>query len=152
MCQYRMGEMRGQKYNDGDIERGLQALAECGGNAAAASRKTKIPARTLRDWKANLFADEFAEVRREKRTGFIDDVWAVAQEAVKQVKAERGEASAKEAALIAGIFIDKALVMGGEPDTISETRVKDVRSELDRKLREAVDAEPESGVSEEPDG
>ena len=40
---------QGSKYTDEDIERGLQALAETGGNAAKASRACQIPARTLRD-------------------------------------------------------------------------------------------------------
>ena len=142
---------RGQPYSPEDVERGIQALAEHGGNAAAASRQTGIPATTLRGWKTQ-FVDEFVEVRREKRTDFIDEVWAAAKEAVKQAKDKLKEATAKEAAIIAGIFIDKALVMGGEPDTISETRVRDVRSEIERKLCEAVDDSPEEGVSEEPHG
>jgi len=142
---------RGRARSPEEIERGLQALAEHGGNAEAASRDTGIPATTLRGWKTQ-FVDEFVEVRREKRTDFIDEVWETAKEAVKQVKAKIKEASAKEAAIIAGIFIDKALVMGGEPDTIGEMRVSEHRSDVERKLREAVEASPEGDVPQEPDG
>jgi hypothetical protein len=111
---------RGQKYSPEDIERGLEALAEHGGNAAAASRVTGIPATTLRGWKTKEFADEFVEVRREKRSGLIEKVWQAAEEALKQVLEKMSKASAKDAAVIMGILVDKGLLLGGEPTEITE--------------------------------
>ncbi len=116
---------RGQKYGDEDTERGLQALAEAGGNAAKASRACGIPPRTLRDWKNGSFADEFAELRREKRGGLIDKVWAGAEKALDLllVALEPGEdgkskVKARELAVIMGILTDKGLLLGGEPTEI----------------------------------
>ena len=111
---------RGKKYAPEDIERGLEALAEHGGNAAAACRATGIPARTLRDWKTGKFADEFAEVRREKRSGLIEKVWEAAGKALDQVLKKMEKANPKDAAVILGILVDKGLLLGGEPTEISE--------------------------------
>lgn len=141
--------MRGKKRSPEDIERGLQALAEAGGNAEAASKATGIPATTLRGWKA-LYPNEFVELRREKRTGLIDDVWAAAREALKQLKAKLPMMKGEKVAVAFGILVDKALVMGGEPDTISETKVSDARSKLlaaiEREM-ENSEAVPEEEIS-----
>ena len=147
---YRSKEiMRGRKRPPDDIERGLQALAETGGNAEAASRKTSIPATTLRGWKT-LYSDDFVELRREKRTGLIDDVWGAAREALKQLKAKLPNMKGDKVAVAFGILVDKALVMGGEPDTISETKVSDARSKLlaaiEREM-ENSEADPETEIA-----
>ena len=120
-----------------DIERGLVALAVSGGNAEAASRATGIPANTLRYWKGK-FADEFVDLRREKRSDLIEEVWAAASEALQQLRAKMATTKAKDAAVILGILVDKALVMGGEPSEISETKISDVRNSLESKLRQAT--------------
>lgn len=134
---------RGKKYPDEDVERGLQALAENGGNAEAASRATDIPANTLRGWKNN-FVDEFVELRREKRIPLIDRIWEAAGKALDQTLAKLPEASAKEAGVIMAILVDKALLMGGEPTDISEVRGADARSSLMASIeREMEDPEPE---------
>lgn len=144
---------QGSKYTDEDIERGLQALAESGGNATAASKACGIPERTLRDWKRTKFADEFAEVRREKRTDFISAVWETAKDALQQVKDKLKDTTAKEAAVITGIMIDKALLLGGEPTEITEQRAKPMIylpeiDELDMEAEPGASGEvsPEPGV------
>jgi len=118
---------QGSKYTDEDIERGLQALAETGGNAAKASRACRIPARTLRDWKTQSFAEEFAELRREKRSGFIDKVWAGAERAMDLLleamqpaedEEEKPKISPRELATVMGILTEKGLLLGGEPTAI----------------------------------
>ena len=116
----------------------MEALAECGGNAEAASRATGIPATTLRGWKTKDFADEFAELRREKRTDLITKVWQAAEKALEQAVNGLARTKGKEAAVMFGIFVDKGLVLGGEPSAISETKVSHVRSSLESKLRQAV--------------
>ena len=143
---------QGSKYTDEDRERGLQALAEAGGNAEVASKACGIPARTLRDWKANEFADEFAELRREKRGDLIAEVWGTAAEALGILRRKLKGMKGKDLAITFGILTDKALVMGGEPDTIGEMRVREHRSDLERKLREAVEPSAEGDVPQEPDG
>lgn len=109
---------RGQKYGDEEIERGLQALAENGGNAARASLACGIPERTLRGWKVNEFADEFAELRREKRGAFIDQVWAAARMALDLLTAKLPKMKGRELATAFGILTDKGLLLGGEPTGI----------------------------------
>lgn len=136
--------MRGKKRSLEDIERGLEALAESGGNATAASKTTGIPRTTLIGWKAEHF-DEFDDLRREKRTDLIDDVWAAAREALKELKGKFPSMQGNHLAVAFGILIDKALVMGGEPDTISETKISDSpRGKLMAAIeREVEEPEPE---------
>ena len=112
---------RGQKYGDEDTERGLQALAEAGGNAAKASRACGIPPRTLRYWKNGSFADEFAELRREKRGDFIDRVWEAAVKALDLAFANLPTMKGKDQFIAFGILTDKGLLLGGEPTEILKT-------------------------------
>jgi len=119
-----MQEMtRGKKRSPEDIERGLEALAESGGNAEEASRKTGLPANTLREWKLQ-FGDEFGELRREKRSDLITKVWVAAEKALDTAVEKLAEMSGKDAAVSFGIFTDKGLLMGGEPTGINENREK----------------------------
>jgi len=114
---------RGKKRSPEDIEIGLQALAETGGNAEEASRKTGIPANTLREWKLQ-FGDEFGELRREKRSDLIEDVWAAAAEALGFLRKKLRRMKGKDLAVTYGILTDKALLLGGEPTGINENREK----------------------------
>jgi uncharacterized protein YbjT (DUF2867 family) len=107
---------RGKKRSPEEVERGLAALAEHGSSEGAA-RATGIPASTLRTWKLQQ-PDEFDELRREKRSGLVGQVWEAAGEALKQVLSKVGEASPKDAAVIFGIVVDKGLLLGGEPTEI----------------------------------
>lgn len=133
---------RGKKYSLEDMERGLAALA-VNGSSEAASELTGIPASTLRTWKLQQ-PDEFDELRREKRIPLIDQVWEAAEKALKQTLDKMDSASAKEAAVILGILVDKALLMGGEPTEISKVKGGDARSSLMASIeREMEGPEPE---------
>jgi hypothetical protein len=112
--------MRGQKYGDEDIERGLQALAEAGGNAARASLACGIPERTLRGWKINQFADEFAELRREKRTDLISKVWDAAELALDLLLKKLPRMEGRYLTTAFGVLAEKGLLLGGEIKGISE--------------------------------
>jgi len=105
---------RGKKYSDEDLERGLQALLEHSGNAAAASRACGIPARTLSDWKTSEFAGEFAELRRQKHEGFIEKVWRVADKALDELIKKLPDMPGKDIAITVGILADKGLAAAGE--------------------------------------
>jgi len=139
--------MRGKKRSPEDIERGLEALAESGGNATIASESCGIPARTLRGWKGGAFAEEFAELRREKRTDLIGDVWEAAREALAQLRSKLPTMKGKDVAVTFGILTDKALILGGEPTQITETKRGDAAS----RLLEAIEREMEdpNAASEE---
>lgn len=115
---------RGKPYSPEDVERGIEALAESGGNATAASKATGIPRTTLIGWKQANF-DEFDELRREKRSGLIDKVWAGAEKALDLLltRLEPDEDGvcpihSKHLATIFGILTDKGLLLGGEPTEI----------------------------------
>ncbi|HUW94563.1 MAG TPA: hypothetical protein VMW58_02150 [Anaerolineae bacterium] len=105
---------QGSRYTDEDIERGLQALVETGGNAAEASRRTEIPATTLRGWKATKFRDEFVEVRREKRSSLIDEVWKAAQEAVNALRIKIPRMGVNDLLRTFSAMSDKGLAISGE--------------------------------------
>ena len=66
---------------------------------------------------------------------------------MKELKNKFAGMKGQQLAVTFGILIDKALVMGGEPDTISETKVSDTRS----KLLAAIEREVEDPESE-PEG
>lgn len=108
---------RGKKYSAEDVERGLAALA-VNGSSEIASEQTGIPASTLRTWKLRQ-PDEFDELRREKRTPLIEELWAGARDAIARIRDQIKEASAKDAAVILGILVEKALLAGGEPTEIT---------------------------------
>ena len=105
---------QGSKYTDEDMERGYVALVEAGGNASAASRVCDIPATTLRGWKNNHFHDDFAEVRREKRSSLIDEVWHAAQEVVNQLRAKIPKMGVNDLLRTFTTLTDKGLAISGE--------------------------------------
>ena len=108
----------GKRYSPEEIEVGLQALAESGGNASCAAEKTGIPRGTLRYWAANSFADEFASIRQEKRQSLIEKVWAGAEKALDHLLKELPKMKGNHLAIAFGILTDKGLLLGGEPTEI----------------------------------
>jgi transposase-like protein len=110
---------RGRPWPPEDVERGLLALAEAGDNAEEASRMSQIPANTLREWKSR-YNDEFVELRREKRSDLIEDLWSAAREALRELRGNLSRMKGRELGIVLGILIDKALVMGGEPTEITK--------------------------------
>lgn len=105
---------QGSKYTDEELEKGFAALVEAGGNASAASRACGIPAQTLRDWKTTHFHDEFVEVRREKRSSLIDEVWHAAQEVVNQLRAKIPSMGVNDLLRTFTTLTDKGLAISGE--------------------------------------
>ena len=132
--------MRGKRYSPEDIERGLQALAETPDSPTAAAKATGIPRTTLIGWKKEHF-DEFDALRREKRADLIGEVWAAAGEALAALRTQFPRMKGRDLAVTLGILIDKALILGGEPSEITETKTGDATDRLLAALeREVADS------------
>lgn len=73
---------RGQKYDNETKEKALAMLAT-DNNVAEIAKQIGIPERTLRDWKKEKEDDEeFAELRRKKKTEFVNKSWEVIEKAL----------------------------------------------------------------------
>jgi transposase-like protein len=105
---------RQRRYTDEDAIQALAVLAEQGGNVAATSRATGIPEQTLRDWRdGNVYVPPPEVVAKRKRAQA--ETWDDLQSAgVARALEKLSSASARDAAVIAGIAADKAAQLRGE--------------------------------------
>ena len=113
---------RQTRYTDAEAAAALAVLEENKGNVAATSRATGIPEQTIREWRngsVRILPPELVAEERARRAAS----WEMAQDlAVDRVIAKVGEASPYQAAIIAGIATEKALLLRGEATSITETR------------------------------
>lgn len=110
-------ESRQRRYTDADVAEALAILAEHGGNAAAASRTTGIPEATIKDWRNGVVSAPPPEAVAAKRAERAAR-WDALQEAgVAQALTQLPNASARDAAVVAGIAVDKAALLRGESTT-----------------------------------
>lgn len=130
------------------------------GNSVDASKVCGIPDKTIRDWtRETWWADYMGEARKEKNdeldAAFTEILHKAVGEAkdriengdevldVKSGSRERRKVSARDATLVAAVFIDKRAILRGEP-----TRISKNISEKDRLKELARDLEDVVGVSE----
>jgi predicted transcriptional regulator len=148
--------MRGQKITPEIVER-IKALYAETENIRQTARELRIPESTVRNHVKQ--DDEFAQVRAEKREALIGDI-AEELAAVRQLYLDHlkqpeviAAASAKDAAVIVGVFTDKhQLVTGEATERTEHTNADDARSRLAGRLDDLAarraaraDREPERG-------
>jgi hypothetical protein len=108
-----------RRYTDDEIAEALSVLAETHGDAREAARITDIPESTIRAWadgKHRAITQELALAKRVQRAA----AWDALQEAgVAQALAQLPNANARDAAVVAGIAVDKAALLRGEPGQVS---------------------------------
>lgn len=147
-----------------EIDQALMVLAYYGGNAEAARRALaekeewigKIPdSSTLRAWRGRTYAARYIEIATRERPKIEKVALARMQETVLQAQEvqqlgleaaiyqlKAGEARdpsavAKNAAIVAGVNVDKLLTVSGRPTVITETHSVDDRiAALKRKRPE----------------
>lgn len=141
---------RKRSYTDEDRERARVALEMHGGNVSAASRETGIPRVTLIEWRDGWAADAAAPVpveylpaaveyiRQDKKGEIINAAWDLAKAAFAQAQTALPNASAKDAATVAGIAIDKAQLLNGDATERTEHNIKALLGILPADLRAEV--------------
>lgn len=116
-----IGQMsRPGKYT---IEEREKVIAEVmlTGDINGTSKRTGIPTVTIRDWLKKRSDDAaLEEVRRQQGKQFIREAWSVINEGLKVIRDKLDEATAKEAATIIGILVDKVERLA--PTVIGEGR------------------------------
>jgi len=129
----------------------LAAYTACG-SIAATARRHRIRPETVREWiRDPLNADAIDRFRRDLVTEVSAKALALASEALDQVRAKLSDASARDAAVIGGIMVDKVLAlrpMAGDeqkPRSAAEfdkvvDQVIAIRQERQRRDAEAVRA------------
>ena len=142
------GRTKYREYTDEDRERARVVWEATGGNASATARETSIPRSTILAWMnapppapLETFPAEIVEsvvetFRQDKKSEIIGAAWDLAKAAFDQAKAALPDASAKDAATVAGIAIDKAqLLSGGATERVD---VRAILATLPAEVRAAV--------------
>lgn len=102
------------RYSTEQQAAALAVLAENGDNAAAASRETGIPETTIKEWRAARTSLPPANLVAEMKAQRADQ-WDKLQDAgIARALEKLPEANARDAAIIAGIAVDKAALLRGE--------------------------------------
>lgn len=134
-------------YTDEDRERARVVWEMSGGNINATARETSIPIGTIFGWVTTwklpppVAAPEaiqiaFEHIRMDKKAEIISVAWDLARAAFDHSKEHLPGTSAKDAAVIAGIAIDKAQLLSGEPTERVDIRA--IINSLPESARSAV--------------
>lgn len=138
---------RKRAYTDEDRERARVAWETNGHSIRATARETMIPLATIQSWivawekPAPIVAPEavqiaYETIRTDKKAEVIALAWDVAKAAFQQAIDRLPDASAKDAATVAGIAVDKAqLLSGGATERVD---VRAILSSLPEPARQAV--------------
>ena len=152
-----------RRYTEGEIERGLFALAICGDGTAAsrqlATQGQKIPARTLNHWKvahaerfretAKRHIQEIREVIAQEQIEIAHVAGEAERLAIAKTRGQLADGSVKDAstagrnlAVQKGIALDHSLKMRGEPTVVHEHRqAEDIIANLKRIAPQVFDSE-----------
>lgn len=154
-------EVRGRAYNDADRERARIAWESAGRSLRGAARETGIPLATIQGWAAvwenpppaplappEVYEAVYEDVRTSKKGEVIAAAWDLASAAFQRAKEALPNASARDAATVAGIAVDKAQLLSGDATERTEHNIKailgilppDIRAEVVRLA--AGDGEP----------
>lgn len=106
---------RQRNYSDAEKVAALVVLDFCKGNTREAERRLGVPESTLREWANGRIPEECAETRAEKKADLADLLESTVIASLEQKKADPARLSGIETAA----FIDKLLLLRGEPNSIS---------------------------------
>lgn len=132
--------IRGANLTDEQIERIKQVFADTG-SVRGTARALSLPVSTVKTHCKRT--DEYVQIRTEKRTALIGNI-AEELAAVRQLYLDHlkqplviASASAKDAAVIVGVFTDKhQLVTGEATERTEHVDATDARTELARRADE----------------
>lgn len=123
----------GQRLTDIEEDALVKLLAVTGGNISQVSRMTGVSKGEVFNVKhANQAA--FLEVRERFKRAMTMEAQDVAIDAAAVVRARIGEASARDAAVVFGIFTEKAAQLAGEGSTVTHL----VKHQVDQASLDAL--------------
>lgn len=141
--------MTRRTYTDEDRERARIAWEVGGRSVRRAARESGIPLGTIQAWivgwehptpaplaPPEVYDAVYEDLRTDKKAELISAAWDLAKAAFDEAKLKLPDASAKDAATVAGIAIDKAqLLSGGATDRVD---VRAIIASLPAPARAAV--------------
>lgn len=152
---------RKRTYTDEDKERARVALDSHGGNVTRAAKEASVPRATLQEWRdewaaaaalpvpAEYLPAAAEYIRRDKKGEVIEAAWNLASAAFQRAQEALPDASARDAATVAGIAVDKAQLLSGAATERTEHHIKAVLGILPPDVRAEVirlaQSEPERG-------
>lgn len=107
---------RQRNYSDKEKASALVVLDFCNGNLSKASKQLGIPLTTLKEWSDGRVTDDVTETRNEKKADLANLLEDTVIASLEQKKADPARLSGIETAA----FIDKLLLLRGEPNAISK--------------------------------
>jgi transposase-like protein len=111
---------RRRRYSDREKAAALAALAANAGHLRRTSVQMGLPASTLSQWAHGQGVEGAQELLPEAREDLAEMFEQVAREAVGLLRGEKlSSASAQQLATVAGIAVDKARLLRGEPTHIA---------------------------------
>ena len=142
---------RKRTYTDADREQARVAWEGQGRSLRAASRDTGIPLATIQAWAAEwrdpppaplappeVYEAVYETIRTDKKAEVIQAAWDLASAAFQRAKAALPDASARDAATVAGIAVDKAQLLSGAATERTEHNIKAILGVLPAGLRAEV--------------
>jgi transposase-like protein len=140
------GKKRGRRrYTDEDRANALAALAANGGNLSRTAAQIGIPAKTLENWTKGTNHPHAAKLGELKKPALAEQFRALAEKLVGIACEKADRLNAKDAVIAAGVAIDKARLLDGEPTQINEQR-DDVRLAEFRRRYGSGDAPGDAGA------
>lgn len=115
--------MAKRRYSDDERAQALAALAANGGNVSGTARSLGVPTDTLRHWAKGKRHPEAAKMAEEKKAPLADLFELFVSRVLSlTTDADIQGATLRDRFTAAGIAIDKARLLRGEPTAISEER------------------------------
>lgn len=143
--------MTKRMYTDADRERARVAWESTGRAMRPTARETGMPIATLQRWveawenpppaalaPPEVYEQVYADVRTSKRGELIAAAWDLAAAAFARAKDALPDASARDAATVAGIAIDKAQLLSGAATERHEHDIRTIIQHLPPDVRAAV--------------
>jgi len=110
---------RQRNYSDAEKAAALTVLDFCKGNQLEASKRLGIPRKTLALWASGRIPDGVAETRQEKKVDLANLLETVIVASLEQKRGNPSCISGIETAA----FVDKLLLLRGEPNSITQSTV-----------------------------
>jgi transposase-like protein len=137
--------MARRHYSDEERAAALAALKANGGNLELTSKQAGVPRNTLKRWVKHPDHAAPAHLRQKKSRDLGAKLTDLAHQIVDSMPGKIRRASLRDAAVSAGVAIDKARLVQGQPTSINENRridasklTEDEAITLDRLLRRAA--------------
>ena len=134
-----------RRYSDEDRANALAALAANGGNVNRTAEQLGIPEATVRAWANGDRHPEASQACEQKKPALADQFQALAEKLVGIAAEKADKLNAKDAVIAAGVAVDKARLLRGEPTQINEERDDDRLAEFRRRYG-AEDAPVDAGA------